>query len=160
MNPSTLLAVLQLFSVCFRHLRYLDDDDSYIPILICCRQLLIGHVIVALHVVMSDSTEPLSKLKLICHLFAHSTNVLIYSSSSIMSSGFLALLQSLVSSENLNISLTILVFRSFYIWNSSRPNTLPCGTPHMTGARLQLKIIVVICNNYKLMTGWCNKIQS
>ena len=31
-----------------------DDDSQIIPLLICCRQLLIGHVIVALHVVVSD----------------------------------------------------------------------------------------------------------
>ena len=61
----------------------------------------------------------------------------IYSCSSIMSSGFLALWQSLVSSANLDILLTILLSRSFiYIINSSRPNTLPCGTPDVTGAQL------------------------
>ena len=54
-----------------------------------------------------------------------------------MPSGFLALWQSLVSSANLDILLTILVSRSFmHITNSSRPNTLPCGTPDVTGAQL------------------------
>ena len=37
-------------------------------------------------------TEHLSSLKLICHLLAHSTSLLIYSCSFITSSGFLALL--------------------------------------------------------------------
>ena len=55
MNPGTLLAVLQLFSVCLCYLRSLiGDEDSYIPLLICYRQLLICHVIVALYVVVSD----------------------------------------------------------------------------------------------------------
>ena len=40
-------------------------------------------------------TEHLSTFKLICHLLAHSTSLLISSCSSIMSSGFLALWQSL-----------------------------------------------------------------
>ena len=35
-------------------LEVFSDDDSEIPLLICCWQLLIGHVIVALHVVVSD----------------------------------------------------------------------------------------------------------
>ena len=35
-------------------LEVFGDDDSEIPLLICCRQLLIGHVIAALHVVVSD----------------------------------------------------------------------------------------------------------
>ena len=82
-------------------------------------------------------TEHLSTLKHICHLFAHSTSLLISSSSSIMSSGFLGLWQSLVSSANFDILLTILVSRSFmHIRNSCRPNTLPCGTPDVTGAQL------------------------
>ena len=77
-------------------------------------------------------TEHLSTLKRICHVLAHSTSLLISSCSSIMSSGFLALWQSLVSSANLDIFLTVLVSRSFiYMINSSWPNTLPCGTPDL-----------------------------
>ena len=38
----------------FLPLEVFGDDDSQIPLLICCRQLLILHVIVALHVVLSD----------------------------------------------------------------------------------------------------------
>ena len=53
MNPSTLLAVLQLFSL-FLSLEVFGDDDSLIPLPSYCRQLLIGYVIVALHVVVSD----------------------------------------------------------------------------------------------------------
>ena len=53
MNPRTLLAVLQPFSVYLCHLRS-GDDDSLIPLLTCCWQMLIGHVIVALDVVVSD----------------------------------------------------------------------------------------------------------
>ena len=52
MNPSTLLAVLQLFSAYF--CQVFCDDDSKSSLLICCRQLLIEHVIVSLHVVVSD----------------------------------------------------------------------------------------------------------
>ena len=60
-----------------------------------------------------------------------------------MSSGFLALWQSLVSSANFDILLTILVPRSFiyiyiYMRNCSGPNTQPCGTPDVTGAHLEL----------------------
>ena len=54
-----------------------------------------------------------------------------------MSSWFLALWQGLVSSANLDILLTIFMSISFiyiYIRNSSVPNTLPCGTPDVTGA--------------------------
>ena len=70
-------------------------------------------------------------------LFTHSTSLLISSCSSIMPSGFLVLWQSLVSSANLDILLTIFVSWSFiYIRNNSRPNTLPCGTPDVTGAQL------------------------
>ena len=54
MNPSTLLAVLGLFSVCFLLLEVFGDGNSKISLLICFRQLLIGHAIVALHVVVSD----------------------------------------------------------------------------------------------------------
>ena len=54
-----------------------------------------------------------------------------------MSSVFLALWQSLVLSANLDILLMILVSKSFiYIRNSSRHNTLPCGTLDVTGAQL------------------------
>ena len=38
----------------FLPLEVSGDDDSYIPLFICCQKLLIGHVIVALHVVVSD----------------------------------------------------------------------------------------------------------
>ena len=55
MKHSTLLTVLQLLSVYFDHLsKFFGDDDSLIPLLICCRQLLIIHVLFALHVVVSD----------------------------------------------------------------------------------------------------------
>ena len=68
-----------------------------------------------------------------------------------MSSGFLALWDNFVSSANLDILMTILVlvsilvsiYRSFiyiYIRNSSDPNTLPCGTPDVTGAQLLLLV--------------------
>ena len=68
-----------------------------------------------------------------------------------MSSGFLAQWQSLVSSANLDMLMTTLVSGSFiyiymyvcmyvcvyiYIRNSSGPNTLPYGTPDVTGAQL------------------------
>ena len=42
------------FLCLFWPLEVFGDDDSYIPLLICCLQLLIGHVMVALHVVVSD----------------------------------------------------------------------------------------------------------
>ena len=73
-------------------------------------------------------TEHLSTFKFICHLFAHSTSLLISFCSFVMSSGFIALWQSLVSSANLDILMTMSVSRSFtyiYIRNSSGPNTLP-----------------------------------
>ena len=42
-------------SLClFLPLEVFGDDDFHIPLSTCCRQLLIGHVIVALHVVVSD----------------------------------------------------------------------------------------------------------
>ena len=59
------------------------------------------------------NTEHLSRLKLLCHLFAHSTSLLISSCNYIMASGFLALWQSLVSSANLDILLMILASWSF-----------------------------------------------
>ena len=43
-----------VFLCLFLPLEVFGDDDSYIPLLICRRELLIGHVIVALHVVVSD----------------------------------------------------------------------------------------------------------
>ena len=42
------------FLCLFLPLEVFGDDDSQIPLLICSRQLLIGHVIVAFHVVVSD----------------------------------------------------------------------------------------------------------
>ena len=75
-------------------------------------------------------------LKLICLLFYYSTRLLISSCSSIMSSGFLAVWESLVSSANLDILLTILVSRLFIYIRNSWPNILPCGTPDVTGAQL------------------------
>ena len=54
MNPSTPLAVLRLFLGLVFPLEGFGDDDSQIPLLICCQQLLIGHVLVALHVIVSD----------------------------------------------------------------------------------------------------------
>ena len=42
------------FLCLFLPLEVFGDDDSKIPLLICCRQLLIGNVIVALHVVVSN----------------------------------------------------------------------------------------------------------
>ena len=46
-NPSTLLVVLQLFSVgLLLPLEVFGDDESQIPLLLCCVQLLIGHVII------------------------------------------------------------------------------------------------------------------
>ena len=42
------------FICLFLPLEFFDDDDSLIPLLICCWQLLIGHVIIALHAVVSD----------------------------------------------------------------------------------------------------------
>ena len=45
--------------------------------------------------------------------------------------------QSLVSSANFDILLAILLSASFiWIRNNSGPNTLPCGTPDVTGALL------------------------
>ena len=121
------------FLCSFLTLEVFGDDDSYIPLLICCRQ---PHAIVALHVVMSDVYHRTfifieTHLPLVCPL----NNLLISSCNSILSSGFRALWQSLVSSANLDI-LTILVSRSFNIRNSSRPHTLPCGKPDVTGAQL------------------------
>ena len=139
MNPSTLLAILQIFSVCSFHLRSLVmmiprsscwsvvgtvDWICYSCFACCCVRGALQNII-------------LWTLKLICHLLANSTSLLISSSSAIMPSRFLALWQSLVSSENVDNLLTILISRSFiYIRNSSGPNTPPCGPPDVTGAQL------------------------
>ena len=68
----------------------MGDDDSLLPLLICYRQLLIEHVIVALHVVVSDGHHRTfiyieTHLPLVCPL----NKFIISSYSSIMSSGFL-----------------------------------------------------------------------
>ena len=107
-----------LYSVCrvvaflcvFLPLQIFGHDDSQIPLLICCRQLLIGHVIVASQVVVSDVhhrtlINTMTTLKFISHLSSYSTSLLISSCSSVMLSRFLALWQSLVSSGNLDILL-------------------------------------------------------
>ena len=74
-------------------------------------------------------TEHLSTLKLICRLLAHSTSLLISSCSFIISSLFLALWQSFLSSANLDILLTKLISGSFLcIRNISGPNTLSFGS--------------------------------
>ena len=122
-NPCTLFAVAA-FLCLFLSLE-LFGDDFWIPLLICCRQLLIGHVIVALYLSCPMyGTDHLSTLKFICHLFTQSTSLFISSCSSVMLSGFLALLQSLISA-NLDILLTTLGFEVIYIYirNSSGPNT-------------------------------------
>ena len=112
-NPWTLLSVLQLFSLCCA------TWDLWwwwfqIQLLICCRKLLIGHVIVVVHVFESDVLHgTFINIEIHLHLFAHSTSLLIYFCSSIMLSWFLALWESLVSSENLDNLLTIFVSRSF-----------------------------------------------
>ena len=49
MNPSTLLAVLQLFSVCCCHLRTL----VMVSLLFNYWQLLVGHGVVAINIVVS-----------------------------------------------------------------------------------------------------------
>ena len=110
MNPSTLLAVLQLLSVCFCHLRSLvmiiPRSSCWSVVGNCWLDML---WLLCMLLCPMYITEHLSTLKLICHLLAHSTSLLISSCSSIMSSGFLALWQSLVSSANFDI----LVFYSF-----------------------------------------------
>ena len=56
-----------------------------------------------------------------------------------MTSGFLAMWQSLASSANLVILLTMLVSGSFiylYMINASGPDTLSCGRQDVTGAQL------------------------
>ena len=51
-------------------------EDSYISLLICCGQMLIGHAIVGMYVVWPICfTEHLSILKFICHLVFHSTGL-------------------------------------------------------------------------------------
>ena len=42
------------FLCLFVPLEVFGDDDSYIPLLVYGQQLLIGHVIVAFHVIVSD----------------------------------------------------------------------------------------------------------
>ena len=66
-NTTTLLAVLRILSVCVCHLK------SFVMLLICCRQLLIGHGVVPFHVVVSD-VHPRTfinieiRLRLVCPL--------------------------------------------------------------------------------------------
>ena len=97
-------------------LEVFGDDDSQIPLLICCRQLLIGHVIVALHVVVCDvHHRTLNFINIEIHL-PHACPLNKFTDifySSIISFGFLAMWQSLELSANLDILLTILVSRSF-----------------------------------------------
>ena len=62
-----------------------------------------------------------------------------------MSSGYLALWQSLASSANSDDLQKILVSRSFiYIYiciYNSVPNKLPCGTPDVTGAPVAVRLV-------------------
>ena len=68
-------------------------------------------------------------------MFAHSTSLLISSYSSVMSFEFPALWQNSVSSANFVILLTMLISRSFILIRNGS-NTLPGGTPNVTGAQL------------------------
>ena len=78
-------------------------------------------------------TAHLTKLNFICHLLAQSASLLMFSCCSITAFGCLALFQSLMSSVNLEILLTMLLSKSLmYMRNSSGPSTLPCGTPDVT----------------------------
>ena len=52
MNPSNLLAVLQLFSVC--RCQVICDDDSKISLLFSYWLLLVGHGVVAIYIVVSN----------------------------------------------------------------------------------------------------------
>ena len=89
-------------------------------------------------------TEHLSTFKFICHLFASLNKFIdiflqfryiIRVSCSVSKFGIIC---------NLDILLIILLSRSFIsIRNSSGPNTLPCGTPDVTG-----------------MIGWCIPVYS
>ena len=109
-------------------------DDSYIPLLICCRQLLIGHVTVALHVVVSDvQIRTFISIEIHLPLVYPLNKFTVISCCSVMPSEFLALWQSVVSFANLDILLKILV----YIRNSIGPNTLPYGTPDVICSKLQ-----------------------
>ena len=114
------------------------DEYSWIPLLICCRQLFIRHVLVALHAVVFDvHRSTFIYIEIHSPHVYHSTSLLISSCSSLMSSGFLALCQSLVSSANLDTFLAMFVSRSLmYIKNNSRSNILPSGTPGVTSAQL------------------------
>ena len=56
-EPQYSVGHFEAFRCSFLSLEVFGDDDSQIPLLICSRQLLIGHVIVALHVVVSDVHE-------------------------------------------------------------------------------------------------------
>ena len=78
----------------------------------------------------------LSTFKLIWHLFAHWTNLLVWSCNSVMYSGFLALWQNLVSSTYLVIQLSWYLDHLYIYKNINRPNILPCGTSDVTSAPL------------------------
>ena len=52
--PQDSVGRFAVFLCLFLPLAVFFDDDSKIPLLICCRQLLIGHVTVALHVAVPD----------------------------------------------------------------------------------------------------------
>ena len=126
MNPSTLFVVFAaFFSVCFCHLRSLVmmiprssfwsvEGNCWLDMLqlfaYCCVRCASQNIY--LHWNSFATCLPTQKVYWYLPVV------------SIMSSGFLALWQSLISSVNIDISLTILVSRSFIcIINSIGPNT-------------------------------------
>ena len=69
MDTSNLMTVLRHFSVCFCYFDVFRDDDSQILLFTCCQKLLNGHVIVCLHVVVSDVLHgTFINIEFICHL--------------------------------------------------------------------------------------------
>ena len=53
-EPQYSVGCLVVFLCLFLPLEVFGDDNSLIPLLFCCRQMLIGHVMVAAHIVVSD----------------------------------------------------------------------------------------------------------
>ena len=147
MNPGTQLAVLQLFSVCFCHLRGLViviprshccsvDFSCWFSIVQLCYMLLWPMCI----------TAHLSKLKLICQVFPQSTSLLRSSCNSRTSSGCLELWQSFVSSANMDILLTMPLSRSLMRWGKA------VGPEHLIVVHLMS--LVSSCWRF----GWCKPV--
>ena len=106
MNISTLLAVLQLFSVCFCHLRSLFiviPRSRCSSVAVSCGSPLCSYV----DCCCDQCAAHLSMLKFIYQAFTQSTSLLRSSCNSRTSSRFLELWQNFVSSANLDILLTM-----------------------------------------------------